>query len=522
MATTTQLRDSLSAGIKKVAPNVDAAQLSSLLSDGNLSQTLANMTASARKQANALLSQGTSLLSSSLSGIASSFPDAATQLFTKVNLDTGSLTDIASDVLKGPKETNTKIKSLASDAAAALAQPVSFISKPVTDTIKGTDTMTQGAGLQNLLSDMTSLDISNISKATGIDISNSSDLSSIITNVTNELASNIRDIPGTLKEMSSSVLEPIVSTSKDFVGNLVSGINNSLNSGLSSVSSVVSSVIDGTQNLTSSVIELLPESIQSYVSTNTSDFLTSTANKLLGDDLSSLNNILNLLPGISGVDDLFDKLLGLGGSSSYSSITDSSGGDLTALFGDNDQNVIQQIYEVAKTICPGINDYDTYNYRFNKDLYDILLELASELGLTDLIDQLKKCAGGEAELFDSRSIKVLQAAAHTAAANGDVYTYSAVQRNIGTENLVDMEPDIIRLTANMATDEEKLSTYNDLMSTLGYSSAADLVTEEVSGVSALNGGLVSVMAATDTAVIDQAIGSETRSLVESAMLAYAA
>lgn len=517
-STADKLQQSLTSGIQNAIPGVDAEKLSSMLNSNSIASTLGNLEKEAQNALKSIQGQATALLGSSLDSIAGTFPDAAKQLFTQLNPDTTKLASIVQDITKGPKEVDAKLESLASDSASAIANPVAFISKPVNDAIKGVDTMTQGSGIKDLMSGMDSLDISNLSKSVGFNITSSSDITKAISSVTNGLASQVKSIPDTLGSLKSSVLAPITSTVKSFEGSLMSGIKSTLGSIDSSTG--LSSIISAGKNLANSAIGVLPTSLQSYVSSKSNSFISSTAEKLLGDSLGSFNNILGAIPGVSSADSLLTKLLSLGDSSGYSSLTDKSGKPLTSSLGNNSSATLDVLYAAAKTICAGVEQPSTLNYRYNKDLYDVLLQLASELGISDLIKQLEKCAGGEAAYFDSRSLKLLQSATRTAAQSGDVNTYSTLQQTIGAQNVIGAKQDAIILNTNMSGTSENVETYNQVIERFGYT-AFSLLTKQTLGKNVISGSLTALMSASNTKVVDDALGSDVRKLVQGAVYAYA-
>ena len=150
--------------------------------------TASNLLSSAQSVQRTISSLSSSVRSASLSDMASTLPNVANMFSATVNNLTSTLTSRVSDSLKGLKEADNKILSLTSDAASALASPVAFITKPITDAIKGIDSLSQGTGLKNYIGNMNSTQITNLSKASGTTINNSDDVLKAIVSTTNNLS----------------------------------------------------------------------------------------------------------------------------------------------------------------------------------------------------------------------------------------------------------------------------------------------------------------------------------------------
>ena len=529
---TSKLKEQVTQKVMGSLPNVDPSQITGALNDAvnGVQQSITNMTAAARKEANALLSKGTTLLSSSISDVGASFPDAVSELFGATNPETSALSTI-SEAAKGPKEAIAKVESLASDAGSALANPVAFLTKPVNESIKGTDTMSVGSEIVDALKGMSNLDLEKLSKATGIDISSSSDLTNAITQVSNELAANFGSVTDNLKQMQSKVVEPIVSGAKEFTGDLVGGISSSIKN-LSGIDTggVVDAVMDATGNLSDYVYDALPTDIKNLINCRSPTYINSQANTELNGFLNSFKRIATQLSGIADSESLMTIMTNMGLDVAHDTITDAAGGTLEALFGNNTQEVINNAYIAARVICSGVREPTFYEYRNNKDLYDVLLQVAGGLGLNHLIEELKKCAGGEAELFDQRSVDVLKGLATAAASIGNIYSFATATRTAGVSNIPNMNQNIVQLVSNASlkradgsVDEPKQRFLKEILQSAGLGdNVGQLVEEQVlGGVSTLNGARIGAMTSTDTTAVDGAIGSELRGLVQSALISYA-
>lgn len=515
MPSTDQLQKVLSEGLAN--SGVDPSKISSMMNTDTLTSTMGNLQQMASDQLKSLQGKADSLFGASIDSIASSFPDAAKQLFSQVNPQAGMLGSLG-DLTKGPKETDDKLQSLASDSAEAIASPVSFVTKPINDAIKGIDTQSKGMGVKDLLSGMDSFDISNISKSVGFNITSSSDMSKAISSVTNSLSGQIRDIPSMMSSLSSSIGAPITSSLKDFQGGLMSGIKEIASSVSSSTG--LGELLSAGSNLTGSALSILPPSVRSAISYSADSFLINSAQSILGDKMGSYANILGMLTGTSLQGSLFNNLLSLGDSSGYPMQTDQYGKPLFGSVGNNSSNDINALYKAAMTICSGINNPTYMNYRQNKDLYDILMMMAASMGLTDLMRQLQNCAGGQASYYDSRTTSLLQGSTRSVATQGNPYAYAALQDILGPSNVRNPKQDVIILNANMKGTPSNIQAYNGVLSGYGYTSSDLLMNGRVGSYPVYSGQNTALMSASNTNVVDAMIGSGVRSLIQGALFSY--
>ena len=517
------------------------------------------------KQLSEVSTKATQAINSSLSAITSSL-NSFSDLF-KSNDVTKTLSTSKNDAAKGPKEADSKIKSLASDTASALANPVSFITKPVNDVIKGIDTLSQGAKITDYLSSMTTKELQNLSTSTNSLINSSSGVLGAITSVTNGLASAVSAIPNAISSMATSVLSPITSTISSFAGSLKSGISTLVNSAGSvvnsvtgaigsvvnsvtgAVGSVVNSVIGSNSalgqlinaggNLTSAVLGILPTNVSRYITNLGSAFIGNTLNNLVGDKLSSLSNISSLLSGSFDLNTLLNKLVGLGDSSTYkSTISNSTNNSSTST------NIINVLYKAAKTICSSISTPTSISFRLNKDLYDILNDIAAECGLSDLIKQLNNCStklsGSSSSrsrmlraaaedisteniepYFDERTVKVLQSKTRTVAMNGDSETYKTIQEVITAPQIKEAKLDMVVLAANMKADETSLENFDIILEKNNMQKTDLVYADAIGNENVIDGVNASAMCANNTTIVDEVLSPEIRVLTQSAMYAYA-
>ena len=546
------LQSSISKELSNVTPSVSTTSLSEAISSA--SSSFDNTVASVKSTLGSSLTSAISALEGGLSSFSSSFPDAVSSIFGNSNSSTSALSNATADAEKGQKDVDAKLTSLASDSSTALAEPVSFVTKPIDDAIKGTTTTANGTDLSSGLSNISKSSVSNISKATGTNITSGSDLTSAIKDVTSSLSENIKSAAAEVNDLKTSISEPIVSTVKDITNNLNTGISSTLK--YVTEDSGLSTIINSGKELTSTVLDVLPEPIQNFVSSKSSSFLNEATNKLLSSKLGGINSLLNMLPGVSTNDSAVNKLLALSDGTVYSTFTDDGGYSLDSLLGkNNDPNVVSTIYSAAKGICSNIKEPSSNNFSNNKDLYDALLDTASQMGITDLVNQLKACStavddvtvedeeeediaystastvpasvkttdvdGNIAQdLFDARSVAILKSNVEINTKSGNASCYQAIANAVGTSNMSNPDIDLITLATNMNDDGVERKVFNQLAETYN-TSAKKLVTTETASTEALDGRLVSVMSATDTTIIDLAIGEPDRVLSQAVMSAYA-
>ena len=420
------LTDTVSEGLKNAG--VEANKIKDALTNNELLNSITNAASNISKQVQATMTQGANMLNASLESISGSFPEATTAFFNKTTSDANALTQIAGTVAKGSKEVDAKLKTLASDSSEAAASAVAFVTKPISDTIKSASTMTQGSGMTNMLNGLDPTSIANVGKSLGTNITSSSDLSDAIKSVTNSISDTVKGATDTLKELKVSTVEKAVSTVKDYSGSLMNGISSTVGS-VTGEGTLLGGIIDGGKTLTTEVLDMLPNSAASWLTRKSDTFINDTAQKILGDKTDLVGSLLNKLPGVEKTDNFLEKVLALGDSSTYSLLADETGSALTSLYGSADGDTIHALYLAAKDLCGGINVPSYYTFRNNKDLYDMLLQVAAELGATDLINQLKRCAATMSKArslktdennpyWDERSVRILQEAAEPVARRG--------------------------------------------------------------------------------------------------------
>lgn len=539
------LVDNVTEGL--ASQGIDANKIKETLESADFLGDLAGTATSMLKEAQSKLTSGANMLKTTLNDLTSSFPDAVTSFFGDTNADASPLGDIASTVSEGAKEVDSKLKSIASGSGEAIAQAVSFTTKTVEDTIAGVDTSALGSDTVDMLSDLGDSAISNIEKATGAIIKESGDLSETIKSVSSEIAGAIRETPNVLNELKQSVTEPITSTVNDFVGSLTEGLTgenglvntisgavstvggalNDIQGAADTITNVGNTVIQGGKEITDAVVDVLPNPVSDWVSKKADKYINNAASDLLNSNLNVAKHVMDKLSSAGNAENILNMTIGLGDNTKYPSVADEAGGDLTAVLGTGSSDQINELYSVASDLCGSITKTNYVNFQYNKSLYDVLLQLSTSMGMADLVNQLKQCSAGDPEdnnpYWDERSVSILQNATNEVVHKGNVDMYRCIQENIGSSQMRNSEEEVKILVTNMNLKdndgERKKEVYNQIISDLGYTTDG-LVSTQVHEHQALLGADICAMVATDSSIVDGAIGADTRTLVQAAMYAY--
>lgn len=532
------VKGQLSSALSSALPGVDAAGALSGALGGALGGLGGDLTASfnsalsdVRKAANEIMAQGENLLGSAISSVAGSVPAAET-LFGAVLGDTSALTDVASSAAKGLKEVDDKIKSISSDTGGAIAEAVSFVSKPVASAVGGNNTLPENSQQTDLLAGLTGGAVGDIIKATGSSLGSNTDVMDVLGSVTSEINDSLKGatdlvgsvgglVGGLIGGTSSSLMSGIGAT----LGNSdlnIGGILGDALDGLSGVGGTVSSVFDATGDMTSEVMNSLPSSLKQYVNNVNIDNIASVVTQASSAIAKTATDIGGLLSSVTSSEDILGRLQKLGSMGyTYPANSNDEGGDLSYLTGGNSEKVIKEVYDAAMEICENIEIPEIHQYGEEKDHFDILLDISAELGLTDLLKQLKDCAGNLMDLFDERSIEILRESAHNAAQNGKIFVYETILDMIGSVNLADVGNDILKMVSNMSQEPAQVDSLNNVVTQLGFKDVTEVAQTQVGGTAVLQADRIGMMTATGTNVIGGVLGSEQCALIQSALINYA-
>lgn len=476
------------------------------------SNKLNQTVASAASDAGNLLKGGVGSLTSSVS-------DFANSVFGKTTNASQALANRSQSQDKGEQETNSKIKSLASDSAEAISKPVAYVTKSVDDVVTGASTLSQGNGVKDGISSMSETAKNNLSKATGTDINSDSALTSAIKSVTNGFSSAVKGGSDAINSMKEKVVSPTVSTIKDSVSSFTDGIKETVGSVGDTLD--IGGTASALKDLNKTVLDTLPSPVADMISSKEDDFINKTVDNVTQGKMDQISNILSALNGVKS-DDVLNSTLGVL-SNKYPNITDSEGLDVTKLAGNQSMDVVERLFSAAQGICNIKSLNDTYlNYSDNKTLYDTLLDLAGQYGITQLIDDLSECGkNSSAHYFDQQSIDTLRNVCKTATENGDPFTYRSAQNAAGKSNINTDAEDLIKLNANMVDDGyDNTEAYNEILKDSGTSVKQLLTANKVGNNTILDSAKVTVMCASNNSIVDNAISTDNRTLIQQSRVLY--
>ena len=476
------------------------------------SNKLNQTVASAASDAGNLLKGGVGSLTSSVS-------DFANSVFGKTTNASQALANRSQSQDKGEQETNSKIKSLASDSAEAISKPVAYVTKSVDDVVTGASTLSQGNGVKDGISSMSETAKNNLSKATGTDINSDSALTSAIKSVTNGFSSAVKGGSNAISSMKEKIVSPTVSTIKDSVSSFTDGIKETVGSIGDTLD--IGGSASALKDLNKTVLDTLPAPVADMISSKEDDFINKTVNDVTQGKMDQISNILSALNGVKS-DDVLNSTLGVL-SNKYPNITDSEGLDVTKLTGNQSMDVVERMFSAAQGICNIKSLNDTYlNYSDNKTLYDALLDLAGQYGITQLIDDLSQCGkNSSAHYFDQQSIDTLRNVCKTATENGDPFTYRSAQNAAGKSNINTDAEDLIKLNANMVDDGyDNTKAYNEILKDAGTSVQQLITANKVGDNTILDSTKVTVMCASNNSIVDNAISTDNRTLIQQSRVLY--
>ena len=394
--------------LSKLLSNKGIPVQSALSAAKQTTAEISSLTNAASSALKSFANSANGVSSSSLSKLASTLTSTNKFFTTTVNKLTSTLTSHINEATKGLKEANNKIQSLASEAAAALAAPVAFISKPVTDVIKGIDRLTKGTGLKNFLNGLSSGALSDLSKVVNQAIRTSDDVLNAITKITNDLSAvfKFNDSTGHLDLYNytdpANLIEEDSSTEQEFHSSLTPDTRNLLTQNFNSSNDTTATNLRYTDVDIAQLSASLPEYLRKYIKKTQPSYLSDEAQDTVSDMTKSYSSIMSTLAG-SGLDDetILNKLMEVYSSTSKTDykryISDTSGNTL----GTASTNILSSFYNAAQTICPDIKSRYVNDFNLSKDLYDLLMALSLDYGITDLIDQLKNCIASSKHAISS-------------------------------------------------------------------------------------------------------------------------
>ena len=375
----------------------------------DINNAKARLTSTVNSTVSAAQTTASNVVGKATSALASALPNTVKSVFGATDSLLGKVSSVFEDMTKGVKEVDAKIAQLASDVTGALAMPVAFITKGLTDVVTGVTT--QLSGLMNTSGILSGLGegLGNLVKVIGTPITSIGELGKAIGSVASSLTQGVAGVVTGITSVAGSIIAPITSTISNFSSSLIGGIGSTLAStGIGSVISSASGLVSATVGLGNAVIDILPSPLNSYVKYKA---LSSLADAIgLDTKNNAASYIAMKLAGFSDQDILINTVLGLNHTDyKYSLYTDSNGKDISLTLGNGSTstNDIESLYNGAKSICPDVKMSTKIEFSLQKDFYDVLMTLAAQLGLSDLLAQLFGCSGKSTSSVSSKLTNTL-------------------------------------------------------------------------------------------------------------------
>lgn len=472
-----------------------------------------------------------------LSELASDASNKISSLFSSdssKNAQTQALAGHSAD--KGQKETQTKVEQISADSHGAIKNPPACVTKPITEVTVNTKSAPVEQKKEELPKDGPLSKVGDkIKELTG----HAATMTDAVKSVTNEISDNVKKATSAIAEVKASVQSAIdegkkvVSTVKESVDGVVdtaAGVVRDVTSSITSVTTPIMSTITETINagksLTDELASSLPGPLGQFVKAKSDNFFNKTINTIANNKIVKFQNTLASLSSLGKSGDLTNAigsvLLAHVGKK-YSKVTDTSGLDLSHIFGSNtDKSKIDSYYEQLVKLCPELtNNLSTLNYSDNKTLFDALLALLAQDGAAGLLRQLLSCTASGSLYFDSSSVKVLQESSKEVTKSGDAESYKTILDKLGKSNMPNVKQDLITINANNDRDNAVLNaiTFDAICSSVGVEGKDLLVCDnsiKPSGT-VYDANAVRLFTANNTYTADKYISSDTRKLLQAAI-----
>lgn len=432
---------------------------------------------------------------------------------------------------KGQKETDVKVKQVDPDNHAAMKTPNAYKTKPKVEVVEPSKSAPTDKKKDEKIPEKGPLKkaAAAVEKAKGA----AAEVNDVVASVTKDITGGIKAATDTVKGIKKQVNTAINDVKK--------GLNDAVDGAMAPVREALGSltkmkepplitsakdILKAGKELSDELSSALPGPLGAMVKTKSDNFFNKAVSKITNNKLTKFQKTfanLEKLTQPGAATNAIGKALLKQAKKKYPNLTDENGLSLTHLFGDSpDKAKVDAYYEQAAKICPNITKpTDTVDYGDNKALYDSLLTVATEDGVTKVLEELLNCSSASTLYFDGSSVKVLQESAKDAAQAGDVGSYKVILVKIGQSNLPNAKQDVIVLIANNNTDEaiEKAIDIDEICAKLGVQ-GKDLL---VCGASIKPDGTVydaatiRLATANNTYVVDKYISEDNRKLVQAAI-----
>lgn len=501
--------------------------------------------------ANAVNTEDYSILSDITSGASNMISSVTESLMSTASLGMKSISDLASkanDSIKsifsadaaklkenaalasakedtGQKETDSKIKSIASSDNTAIVKPTAFKAGGGNG-IGATTNVPQDAGETEVPK------TGQLAKtAQELKEKDNTDGSWLST-----LKSSSKDLQENIAAASKSVNET-VTTAKAAVGDAINSavgevkeMTKVFSTAVQPVTGAITEVISCGSGIANSIADALPESVGKYVKAGYASALQSASNKILGSKASTVAALAGLLPGVTDTSNLWSIVSGLA-TDTKDTLLDENGNVISGT-GGNTASDINALFAAAGKVCSGVSSPNATSQNQQQSLYDSLMALAGQKGASGLLSQMAACTGssGNQSLFSSSTISILQSCLDASSSKGDVETTSAIVEAIGGQNVSAPKELVTTLVGNMDTASAKkivnASTTGNTSSPLhSIMNECNVTVESLTSKptpvgSALNATSIAIMSSNNNMIIDSMIGTDTRSLTQAALIAY--
>ena len=505
VSTVTGAVDSAASGISSMA-NSAANTVNGVVNNAtNFVSNLANTAEQAISKATAGLSNAVTGIKNGISKLFSSDDSSEKKALTAKQSD------------KGPAETDTKVKTLEANSNEAVSQPVAFTSaetKVVTTPTKSAETDTKSDTLSGFGK------LASAAKSIGSKIGQTfSTVTSAVKGVTSNLKKAINTAKAAVNSVKKAVMEPIVSTVKA-VNETITDAVNGVREFTKPIVEGYQEVIDGTKGFVNDIADALPGSLGEKLRTKANSFIQEKIEDKVNSKLAAFNDVLDKVQGLGlkgDVGDIFNRLLHSESSSSYAhDLVSFDGSPAYDSYGDNAAGTITGLYTAASSVCPGVTVPDISDKSINSRIYNMLLLLAAENNVADLINQMGAC-GKSTGYFNESSLATLKQSLPDIAMSGNVSTYTSVFNLVGSSNVPDPDDNLRTLIANNGdANASTVASYNWLAQQSGHKDASYLLMSDtgIEGIKAYNMNSVGFMTCGNTVAVDSYIGKDNRTLVQ--------
>ena len=340
-----KLIDELSVKINSMGGDANAVSTEdySILSD--ITSGASNMISSVTES----LMSTASLGMKSISDLASKANDSIKSIFTSDAAklkENAALASAKEDT--GQKETDSKIKSIASSDNTAIVKPTAFKAGGGNG-IGATTNVPQDAGETEVPK------TGQLAKtAQELKEKDNTDGSWLST-----LKSSSKDLQENIAAASKSVNET-VTTAKAAVGDAINSavgevkeMTKVFSTAVQPVTGAITEVISCGSGIANSIADALPESVGKYVRAGYASALQSASNKILGSKASTVAALAGLLPGVTDTSNLWSIVSGLA-TGTDDTLLDENGNVISGT-GGNTASDINALFAAAGKVCSGVS-----------------------------------------------------------------------------------------------------------------------------------------------------------------------